>query len=75
MNDQSRPRFKGAKWLFEASYITDEQRARVLRAVETAKASHPARSVGVRCAAYIGEPSPIAIVTVNYGASIYTSVY
>ncbi len=68
---------RGAKWLREADYLTDADRALVMESVERAKLCFPehARTVGVRPPAYIGEPHPIA--TVDYGPTrlIFESVY
>ena len=68
---------RGAKWLREASYLTDEDHDAILRAVADCKRAYPqhARTVGVRCPSYIGEPHPIATVDYGPGRRIYTSVY
>ena len=61
---------RGAKWFNGITYISDEDRRLVLRAVETAKQCvEDPRNVGVRPAAYIGEPHPIVSITHGPGGS------
>lgn len=68
---------RGAKWLREATYLSDEDAERVMAAVAAAKRAFPeyARTVGVRPPSYIGEPHPIAVVIYGPGQAIYQSVY
>lgn len=74
-------RLAGAKWLNEASYLTDADRAKVMAAVERCKAfcadHYEGARVGIRPPAYIGEPHPIATVEYTYrgGSSIFETVY
>jgi hypothetical protein len=67
---------RGAKWFNEATYFSDDDRRKVIRAVETAKQCCDAsdkrygpRTVGVRVPSYIGEPHPIASITYGPGGS------
>lgn len=68
---------RGAKWLREATYLTDADRDLVLAVVAECKRAHPedVRTVGVRCPSYIGEPHPIATVIYGPGQRIYQSVH
>lgn len=66
---------KGAKWLNNASYLTDADRAKVMAVVDECKAAYPGERVGVRPPAYIGEPHPIATVIYGPGELIFRSVY
>lgn len=68
---------KGLKWLNGAEYLTEEDRRAVLDVVAEAKRAFPeyARTVGIRCPCYIGEPHPIATVIYGPGQRIYRSVY
>lgn len=71
-------RFRGSKWLNEATYISDEDKARVIEMVKCCKASWPgADYVGVRPPSYTGEPHPVATVVYSYrgGESIFNFVY
>jgi len=66
---------RGSKWMREATYLTDADRAKIARTVEFAIAAGH-ESVGVRPASYCGEPAPIAVVTHGPGGcSIYQAVY
>lgn len=68
---------RGAKWANGVTYWTDEQRAHLIERVNAAKDRCPEpRTVGVRVAAYIGEPHPMCIITYGPGGSrIWGSVY
>lgn len=67
---------RGLKWLKGASYISDADRERVLAVVEECKKAHPehARTVGIRCPSYIGNPDTIAVVDYGPGRLIYRFV-
>lgn len=66
---------RGAKWFNGITYISDDDRRKVIRAVEEAKrccepsGPYGPRSVGVRVASYIGEPHPIVSITYGPGGS------
>ncbi len=66
--------YAGRKWLYEASYITDETRAEVEKLVAEAR-SHGLPRVGVRPGSYLGAHSPLAVVTYNGGGSAYGRVF
>lgn len=68
---------RGGKWLTEAEYLTDADRAAVMAAVAECKRAWPehSRTVGVRCPSYIGEPHPIATIIYGPGQHIYRSVW
>lgn len=68
---------RGAKWLHGATYLTDTDRDRVMAVVAECKLAYPehARTVGVRCPSYIGEPHPIAVVDYGPGRRIYSAVH
>lgn len=73
-------RMRGAKWMNEASYLTDDDRFKIMQKVEECRtycehALVPLNTVGVRCPTYIGEPHPIAIVEYGPGRAIWASVY
>ena len=65
----------GAKWLRGASYLTDADREKVWAAVERCRRAYPGERVKIRCASYIGEPSPFAVVVYGPGERIFESVY
>jgi hypothetical protein len=66
--------FRGKKWLNEASYISETDRARVIAAVDSCREQTGDKTAGVRPAAYIGTPSAIAIVTYNGGSRIWSAI-
>ncbi len=68
---------RGKKWLEGCTYLTDADRQRVYDRVEEAKRAFPehARTVGIRCPSYIGEPHPYAIIEYGPGRRIYAAVY
>lgn len=68
---------RGAKWWNSVTYVSDEDRRKVIAAVETAKRCvDDPRTVGVRVPAYIGEPHPILAITHGPGGSrLYGCVY
>jgi hypothetical protein len=74
----SRPQF-GAKWLREASYLTEADRKKVFAVVAEARRAYPESGVkiGVRPPAYIGEPHPFAMVVLRErgGERNYRAVY
>lgn len=68
---------RGAKWFNNATYFSDDDRRKVIRAIETAKrcVDQP-RTIGVRPAAHTGEPHPICAITYGPGgSSLYGCVY
>jgi len=65
---------RGMKWLKNAEYLTDEDRALVLAKVEQAKAAG-LEQVGIRCPTYTGEPHPIATIEYGAGRMIFDFVY
>lgn len=68
MTSTTRKNFRGAKWLREASYITESTRERVAQAMTACAESYPefASTIGVRPASYIG-PDCDAMVCVTFG--------
>lgn len=69
------PRVKGAKWLREAKYITDDVRREVVRAITECRRAYPNEPITVRPTSYMPGPRP-GLVTVCHGPGqrIYTVV-
>jgi hypothetical protein len=73
-------RIAGQKWMEQASYLTDEERASALAEVELAK-DNGWTNVKIRPATYIGEDCRAVITIVGsmpgkgYGEAIHSNVY